>query len=74
MEYTNLVTSEAMVFDRSRKKEPLNGPWNYGIDQYDHFLEGNWQNEKMTDRNGLSLPLDYSFDEWPLMNLPVCWN
>ena len=74
MEYTNLARADSMVFDRSRKKEPLNGLWNYAIDQYDHFLEAKCYLEKATDRNGFSLPLDYSFDEWPLMSLPVCWN
>lgn len=74
MTYEKLITSESMVFDRSRRKEPLSGPWNYAIDQYDHIFDGKWYIEKSTGRNGYSIPLDYSFDEWPLMNLPVCWN
>ena len=26
------------------------------------------------DENGFTLPVDYSFDKWPTMELPSCWN
>lgn len=46
----------------------------YAVDQYDTCLRQMWFKEKRYDENGDTLPLDYSFDEWPLMQLPACWN
>lgn len=66
------VTS--MVFDTGRKKESLNGEWQYAVDQYDTCLRQQWFKEKKYDENGYTMPLDYSFDEWPVMQLPASWN
>lgn len=63
-----------MVFDDGRKRESLNGEWQYAVDQYDTCLRQKWFEEKYYDENGYTLPLDYSFDEWPTMKLPACWN
>ena len=63
-----------MVFDGGRKTQSLNGQWNYAIDQYDTCLRQKWFLEKYFDEKGYSLPVDYSFDEWPVMQLPACWN
>lgn len=72
--FEKLVTSESMIFDRSRKKESLNGHWHYAVDQYDTFLKQKWFEENYYDSGGNTLPIDYSFDEWELMTLPCCWN
>lgn len=64
----------SMVFDGGRKKELLNGEWKYAVDQYDTCLRQQWFKEKRYDENGYTLPVDYSFDEWPAMQLPACWN
>lgn len=68
------ATVHSMVFDGGRKKELLNGEWQYAVDQYDTCLRQQWFKEKRYDENGYTLPLDYSFDEWPVMRLPACWN
>lgn len=68
------ATADTMVFDFGRKKALLNGQWQYAIDQYDTCLRQQWFKEKQFDENGYTLPLDYSFDEWPVMQLPCCWN
>lgn len=68
------ATSDSMIFDRSRKKESLNGHWHYAVDQYDTFLRQRWYNENYYDNGGNTLPVDFSFDEWELMDLPCCWN
>lgn len=68
------VTADTMVFDFGRKKALLNGQWQYAVDQYDTCLRQKWFKEKQFDENGYTLPLDYSFDEWPVMQLPCCWN
>lgn len=69
--YANAGT---MIFDGGRKTELLNGEWQYAVDQYDTCLRQKWYEEKYYDENGYTLPLDYSFDEWPVMQLPACWN
>ncbi|WP_277935464.1 glycoside hydrolase family 2 protein [Parablautia muri] len=63
-----------MVFDGGRRRELLNGEWQYAVDQYDTCLRQQWFKEKCYDENGYTLPLDYSFDQWPTMRLPACWN
>lgn len=72
--FEKMTTAESMIFDRSRKKESLNGHWHYAVDQYDTFLRQKWFNENYYDEGGNTLPVDFSFDEWKLMNLPCCWN
>ena len=67
-------TYKDMVFGGGRKKRSLNGEWNYAVDQYDTCLRAKWFRENYSTANGFSLPVDYSFDEWPVMTLPACWN
>lgn len=66
--------ASGMIFDAGRKRESLDGEWQYAVDQYDTCLGQQWFKEKYYDENGYTLPLDYSFDEWPTMRLPACWN
>lgn len=68
------ATVEDLIFDRSRKKESLNGLWHYAVDQYDTCIRQHWFVERYTDQNGFTMPVDYSFDEWPTIQLPCCWN
>ena len=68
------ATADTMVFDSGRKKVLLNGEWQYAVDQYDTCLRQQWFKEKYFDENGYTLPVDYSFDQWPVMHLPCCWN
>ncbi len=68
------ATADTMVFDSGRKRALLNGKWQYAVDQYDTCLRQHWFEERRFDENGYTLPLDYSFDEWPVMQLPCCWN
>lgn len=68
------ATAATMVFDGGRTRESLNGQWHYAVDPYDTCLRQKWFLERYCDENGYSLPLDYSFDEWPTMQLPACWN
>ncbi len=66
--------AEDMFFDAGRKKQSLNGLWHYAVDQYDICIRQHWFEERKFDASGNTLPLDYSFDEWPVMELPCCWN
>ena len=66
--------AEDMFFDTDRKKQSLNGLWHYAVDQYDICIRQHWFEERKFDASGNTLPLDYSFDEWPVMELPCCWN
>ncbi len=62
------------LFCGGRKIISLNGEWNYAVDQYDTCLRQKWFLEKYVDDNGFTLPVDYSFDEWDVMELPCCFN
>ncbi len=68
------ATADQLFFDCGRRKESLNGAWHYAVDQYDTCIRQHWFEERYQDANGFTLPVDYSFDEWPAMNLPCCWN
>ncbi len=68
------VTAASMLFDYKRERISLNGGWNYALDQYDTCLRNNWYREMERDPFGNTLPLDYSYDTWPVMDLPCCWN
>ncbi len=68
------ANADTMVFDSGRRRELLNGTWQYAIDQYDTCLRQQWYKEKRFDENGYTLPLDYSFEQWSSIQLPCCWN
>ena len=66
--------ADALVFPAGRKRESLNGLWYYAVDQYDTCLRQRWFEEKYMDENGFTLPVDFSFDQWPQIKLPSNWN
>ena len=68
------ATAGDMVFDGGRRRESLNGKWHYAVDQYDTCVRQKWFLERYVDEKGFTLPVDYSFDEWPVIDLPCCWN
>lgn len=68
------ATAGDMVFDGGRRCESLNGKWHYAVDQYDTCVRQKWFLERYVDEKGFTLPVDYSFDEWPVIDLPCCWN
>ena len=68
------ITVDSLVFDTNRKRESLNGLWHYAVDQYNTCLRQHWFAERRRDTKGNTMPVDYSFDEWPTMQLPACWN
>lgn len=70
----NYAKAENAIFVEGRKRELLNGIWQYAVDQYDTCLRQKWFEERYRDDNGYTLPCDFSFDEWPTMELPCCWN
>ncbi|MBR0147164.1 MAG: glycoside hydrolase family 2 [Eubacterium sp.] len=72
--HDKITGAKAMIHDRFRKKESLNGKWHYAVDPYDTCIRQRWFEELRYDEEGNTLPLDYSFDEWELMELPCCWN
>ncbi|MCR5255019.1 MAG: glycoside hydrolase family 2 [Acetatifactor sp.] len=68
------ATAEDMIFDGGRKRELLSGQWHYAVDQYDTCVRQKWFLERYVDDKGFTVPVDYSFDEWPIMELPANWN
>ena len=61
-------------YEGRQAAESLNGLWHYAVDQYDTCIRQHWFEERRFDEKGNTLPVDYSFDEWPVMQLPCCWN
>ena len=68
------LTAEGMLFTGGRTVVSLDGPWHYAVDQYDTCLRQRWFREEYRDSRGRTVPVDYSFDDWPVMDLPQCWN
>ena len=71
---TGFATGDTMIFEGGRREELLNGGWHYAVDQYDTCLRQKWYKERYRDEKGFTVPIDYSFDEWPVMQLPCSWN
>jgi len=69
-----LIKSDSIIADRYRFTEPLNGQWNYCIDQYDTCIRAKWFEEVYYDEDGRPFPLDFSFDTWETIKVPSCWN
>lgn len=72
--YQKCITHEDLIFTNGRESEPLNGRWNYGIDQYDTCIRSKWYEETYQDSDGRPLPVDFTFDAWPEITVPSCWN
>ena len=68
------ATADTMIYEGLRETQSLDGLWSYEVDQYDTCLRAKWYQEKYFDEKGLQLPVDFSFDEWPKIELPCCWN
>ncbi len=68
------ITAESMLFSDGRPGFSLDGPWHYCVDQYDTCLRQRWFQAGDRDDRGRTLPVDFSFEEWPVMELPRCWN
>ncbi|MBQ6551825.1 MAG: glycoside hydrolase family 2 [Lachnospiraceae bacterium] len=66
--------ADGMLFTEGRERESLNGLWHYAIDQYETCIRQHWFEERYESAAGISLPVDFSFDEWPSMELPCSWN
>ena len=71
---TKKATFEDMIFMGGRKTLSLNGTWTYAVDQYDTCIRQKWHREAYVDHNGNTLPVDFSFEEWPEIELPCCFN
>jgi len=63
-----------LTLNDTRPKESLNGVWHYAFDQYDNCLRAKFHEENTHDNQGRPLPLDYSFNTWETMPIPMCWN
>lgn len=68
------ATAADVVFMGGRESFSLNGTWKYAVDQYDTCLRQRWYRERYADERGFTVPVDFSFDTWPEIELPVCWN
>lgn len=69
-----IASADDLVFMGGRKTTSLNGTWNYAIDQYNTCLRQKWYKEFYRDGEGRTLPVDFSFDTWPTVDLPCNMN
>ena len=65
------ATSKDMIFMGGRETMSLDGTWYCAVDQYDTCLRQRWFRERYFDERGFSVPVDFSFDQWPTMELPA---
>ena len=45
------ANADTMVFDAGRKRDLLNGEWQYAVDQYDTCLRQKWYKERYFGRH-----------------------
>ena len=70
----NNALAKDLIFMGGRQTYSLNGEWHYAIDQYDTCLRQKWFLEQYFDKDGRSLPVDFSFQDWPTISLPCYVN
>ena len=70
----NNALAKDLIFMGGRQTYSLNGEWHYAIDQYDTCLRQKWYLEQYFDKDGRSLPVDFSFQDWPTISLPCSVN
>ncbi len=70
----NNALAKDLIFMGGRQTYSLNGEWHYAIDQYDTCLRQKWFLEQYFDKDGRSLPVDFSFQDWPTISLPCSVN
>ncbi|MCR4838548.1 MAG: glycoside hydrolase family 2 [Eubacterium sp.] len=68
------ATAKGLIFMGGRETISLSGQWNYTVDQYDTCLRQKWFTEVYFDKDGRSLPVDFSFDDWDTITLPCSTN
>jgi beta-glucuronidase len=75
-EYRSLkdITVDSLIYSDNREKISLNGKWNFGVDVFDSVIRSRWFEEVGADRNGLPIPMDFSFDTWDTVDVPGVWN
>ncbi|MDR0416544.1 MAG: hypothetical protein LBH76_04370 [Propionibacteriaceae bacterium] len=68
------ATAATLVDLARRPVTWLDGDWHFAIDPYDTCLRARWFDEPERDPDGRPLPLDHSFEAWPTVPVPSCWN
>ena len=68
------LNHQTMIFARGRKRESLNGAWQFTPDLFDTGLRANWNVLEKRDSAGHSLPWDYDYQGGERMPVPSCWN
>ena len=70
----NNALAKDLIFMGGRQTYSLNGEWHYAIDQYDTCLRHKWFLDQYFDKDGRSLPVDFSFQDWTTIYLPCSVN
>ena len=72
--YSREITAGSWIAGHGVQTESLNGNWRYAVDQFDTCLRARWFEEKPINREGHLVPLDYDFDHWREISVPLSWN
>ncbi|WP_455381436.1 glycoside hydrolase family 2 protein [Salinispira pacifica] len=67
------VTAESLLCTGREPHLDLAGPWHYSIDVFDNGLRAHWYDKRGGEFEPGG-PVDYSFEDWPTVDLPSCWN
>ena len=62
------------VLPGKRKRESLDGEWNFTADALEYLLRGDWYREVSRNADGSERPADYDFDSSGKIAVPSCWN
>ena len=68
------LEAESYVIPGGRQEISLDGSWNFSVDMYDNCLRAKWFLEEEKNPEGLTVPLDYGFDDWEEIQVPGVWN
>lgn len=72
--YKKELNIENWLCSHGKENESLNGKWHYTVDQYDTCLRAKWYEESIKNNEGNRIPLDYDFDRWQQIDVPLSWN
>lgn len=72
--YKKELNIDNWLCNHGKDNESLNGRWHYTVDQYDTCLRAKWFEQSKINSEGNRVPLDYDFNRWAQINVPLSWN
>ena len=63
-----------LINTTGRKRESLNGMWNFAADWYDSARRAHWYKEERFNDKDMEQPVDWDFEAWDRIQVPSVWN